>query len=74
MKSKYQVLVWAYQDPDGHESPGFVQDFETLKEAKVKARHYLTDEYMNTCEASQPYSYSQVVRGADVLEEYFGKQ
>lgn len=50
-----------------------VDEFDTIGEAKRKAKHYLTDEYQNLIEASEPMQYSQVVVNGECLYDYFRK-
>lgn len=48
-----------------------VHTFDTVKEAKARARQYLTDDYQQLSEASEPLTYAQVVADGEVLYDYF---
>lgn len=48
-----------------------VDQFDTIAEAKRKARYYLTDEYQQVIEASEPMRYAQVVVNDECLYDYF---
>jgi hypothetical protein len=50
-----------------------VQQFDTIAEAKKKAKYYLSAEYQKYCEASEPLRYSQVVVNGDCVADYFSK-
>lgn len=50
-----------------------VVQFDTIAEAKRKAKYYLTDDYQRVIESSEPIRYAQVVVN-DVCEfDYFRK-
>ncbi len=57
------------------------REFDTIKEAKVFARHGLTDEYMRSGEMSSPFNYSQIVvisgpyydRKEEIHSDYYRK-
>lgn len=50
-----------------------VDQFDTIAEAKRRAKHYLTDEYQAQIESSEPMQYAQVVVNGDCLYDYFRK-
>lgn len=47
--------------------------FDTIGEARRKAKHYLTDEYQRTSEASEPLNYAQVCVNGECVADYFRK-
>jgi hypothetical protein len=47
-----------------------VDEFDTIGEAKKKAKHYLTDDYQRTIESSEPMRYAQVVVNGECLYDY----
>lgn len=50
-----------------------VNEFDTIGEAKRKAKYYLTDEYQHVIESSRPMQYAQVVVNGECLCEYWRK-
>jgi|GEM_PF-1978230 len=49
-----------------------VQDYpETLKEAKARAKYFLSDEYQRACEMSRPLGYAQVIRNGECVADFF---
>ncbi len=47
-------------------------DFQdTLKEAKVRARYLLTDEYQQAAEMQRPLTYAQVLRDGECVADFF---
>lgn len=50
-----------------------VDSFDTIGEAKRKAKHYLSDEYQRVIESSEPMRYAQVVVNGECLYDYFRK-
>lgn len=50
-----------------------VDTFDTIGEAKKRAKHYLTDEYQRLVEMSEPLGYAQVVVDGECLYDYFRK-
>jgi hypothetical protein len=44
--------------------------FDTIAEAKKRAKYYLTTEYQNVCEAATRLTYSQVVVNDIVMYDY----
>jgi hypothetical protein len=60
MNNKYTVLA-AWDQDDLDRSGAVIEDgYDTLKEAKHRAKYYLTDEYQRGGEMSRPLGYSQV--------------
>ncbi len=47
--------------------------FDTLKEAKEKAKYYLTEDYRRSSEASDRLGYSQVLKDGKCIYDYFAK-
>lgn len=50
-----------------------VDSFDTIAEAKKRAKYYLTDEYQRQIESSAPMGYAQVVVNGECLYDYFRK-
>lgn len=68
-----QITVRAAYSQEDLEANGsnVEYDFDTIAEAKRKAKHYLTDDYMHTVEASQPNGYAQIIADGEVLYDFF---
>jgi hypothetical protein len=47
---------------------------DTIKDAKNKARYYLTDYFQQSAELSEPLGYSQVVVNGECRYDYFRKE
>ena len=47
--------------------------FETLKEARERAKYILTDDHMRHIESSVPMNYSQVILNGECVSDYFRK-
>ena len=50
-----------------------VDEFDTIGEAKRKAKYYLTDDYQRVIESSRPMTYAQVVVNGECVADYFRK-
>lgn len=50
-----------------------VDSFDTIAEAKKRAKYYLTDDYQQRIESSEPMRYAQVVVNGECVEDYFRK-
>lgn len=50
-----------------------VDSFDTIREAKARAKYYLTDEYQRVVEAAEPLKYAQVVVDDGCVADYFRK-
>jgi hypothetical protein len=48
-----------------------VDSFDTVAEAKKRAKYYLTDEYQRVIESSEPMRYAQVVVNGECRYDYF---
>lgn len=73
MKKKIEVRAARSQrDVLNHECD-IVDEFDTIAEAKRKAKHYLSDEYQRLIEASEPMRYAQVVVSGECVVDYFRK-
>ncbi len=48
-----------------------VNEFDTIGEAKKRAKYYLTDEYQRQSEASSPLGYAQVVVNGNCVWDAF---
>lgn len=68
------IVVRACRNADDYERGWDVEDthLETIREAKARARYYLTDTFKDRCETSERLMYSQVVVNDEVLYDYFG--
>lgn len=69
------IVVRACRNAEDHEHGWDTEEthIETLKEAKQRAKYFLTEEYRNACEASEIMMYSQVVVNGEVVFDYFGE-
>jgi hypothetical protein len=70
-----RITVQVAEDQETFEQQGcmFETTHETLKEAKQKARYYLSEEYMNVIEASRRLGYAQVLVNGRCEYDYFGE-
>jgi hypothetical protein len=50
-----------------------VDSFDTIAEAKKRAKYYLTDDYQQRIESSEPIRYAQVWVNGECVEDYFRK-
>lgn len=50
-----------------------VDQFDTIGEAKKRAKYYLTDDYQRIIESSEPMRYAQVVVNGECVADYFRK-
>jgi hypothetical protein len=68
-----QITVRACRNVDSYERGWDVEQEHmlTMAEAKQKAKYYLTDAFMNACEASERLGYSQVLVNGEVMYDYF---
>lgn len=46
---------------------------DTLKEAREKAKHSLTTEYVRLTEVSEPMNYARVMKDDEIVAEYWRK-
>ena len=46
---------------------------DTIAEAKRRAKHYLTEDWMHRCETSTRLGYAQVLVNGECLYDYFAK-
>jgi len=44
---------------------------DTIKEAKARARHFLSDEYQRLAEMSYPLGYARVLRDGECVADFF---
>ena len=49
-----------------------VFEFDTLKEARTRAKYYLSDDYRRTSESSERLGYSAVFVNGECVNDYFG--
>lgn len=50
-----------------------VDSFDTISEAKKRAKYYLSDDYQRVIESSEPIRYAQVVVDGQCVADYFRK-
>jgi hypothetical protein len=70
------IIVRAFQSQsDFDNNSGCVVEFtfDTIKEAKARAKYYLTEEYRKSSEAADRLQYSQVVADGQCVADFFGK-
>lgn len=48
-----------------------IQSCETIKEAKERAKYYLTVKFADLCEVYQTLGYSQVIADGECIADYF---
>lgn len=70
-----RIVALAAENQDQLENNGCAvdQECETIAEAKKRAKYYLTEDYMNSCESTTMLGYSQVKVNGVVEYDYFGK-
>lgn len=68
------VIVRAHRNASDYERGWDAEELhlETIRDAKARAKYFLTDEYRNASEAGERLMYSQVVVNGEVLYDYFG--
>ena len=71
MEKRITVLTATSQDTVDTDS--FEIECQTIAEAKKRAKYHLTEDYMNMCEMSAPYGYSQVLVNGVCEYDFFGK-
>lgn len=74
MKNKL-ILVIAAVSQERLESDGcdVEHECETIAQAKERARYYLTEEYMHSCESTTMLGYAQVRVNGHVRHDFFGR-
>jgi hypothetical protein len=72
--SKTIMAVGFQTFEDYEQQRGCVIDHEcdTVKEAKARAKRFLTEEYRRNSEASARLAYSQVTVNGECVQDYFG--
>lgn len=73
MKRTIAVLAAESQTVLEHSGAAVSFEFDTIREAKERAKYYLTEEYRVRSEASERLGYSQVVVDGECVADYFGK-
>lgn len=74
MKAKrIEVLAAVRQDLLDSRGADVDQTFDTIGEAKRKAKYYLTEEFMRSCETTIRMGYSQVVVNGECLYDFFAR-
>ena len=77
MSTSKQIKVVAFQTFEDYEQHrGCVVDYEydTVKQAKDRAKYMLTDRYQAAAEAAEPLRYAQVTVGGEVRHDFFRKE
>ena len=70
-KSKHIQVRAASSQEDSDSGWDLIFDFDTMRDAKAKAKYYLSLEYMDVCESTMRLTYSQVVVNDEVMYDYF---
>ena len=72
--STKEITVRACRNADSYERGWDTEEthIDTVKEAKERAKYFLTEEYRNASEASERLMYAQVVVNGEVMHDYFG--
>jgi hypothetical protein len=75
MKTEQIIIVLAGVNQNQLENDGcdVEQECETIAQAKKRAKYYLTEEYMNSCESTTMLEYAQVKVNGVVEYDFFGK-
>lgn len=50
-----------------------VQEFDTIAEAKERAKYYLTEQFMRVSEANETLDYARVIVNGECVADYFSK-
>jgi hypothetical protein len=74
MTKKIEVLAAENQEDLENLGANYYSDHcDTIKEAKILAKRYLTEEYRISAESSVKMGYSQVLVNGECLYDFFGK-
>lgn len=76
MKRRRVIKVLAAESREAFERLGAVvvlDHFQTLRQARERARHLLTEDYRLTCEASERLGYAQVLVNEECEYDFFGE-
>lgn len=73
MPKRIVVVAAVSQEDLEHNGCAVDQECETIAHAKKRAKYYLTEEYMHSCESTTMLGYAQVKVNGVVEYDYFGK-
>jgi len=73
MEKQIVVLAAVSQEQLKNNGCDVDQECKTIAEAKKRAKYYLTEEYMNSCESTTMLRYAQVKVNGVVEYDFFGK-
>jgi hypothetical protein len=70
-----QIVVLAATSQEQLENDGcdVEQECQTIAEAKKRAKYYLTEEYMNSCESTTRLEYAVIKVNGKAEYDFFGK-
>jgi len=73
-QSERRIKVLAAASQEALEATGADVEFEfdTLADAKRRAKYYLTDDYRQVCNVTECLGYAQVLVDGEVVADYFG--
>ena len=67
------ITVLAATSQDTLETDAFQTTWDTLKEAKARAKYYLTEEYAQVSESAR-LGYAQVLVNGECVADFFAKE
>lgn len=73
MEKRIVVVAAVSQEQLENDGCDVDQECETISQAKKRAKYYLTEEYMNSCESTVMLGYAQVKVNGVVEYDFFGK-
>lgn len=74
MQKRIVVVAAVSQDRLENDGCDVDQECETIAEAKKRAKYYLTEEYMKSCESTTMLGYAQVLVDGKCEHDFFGPQ
>lgn len=66
-----QITVIAYMDRNNTRYSDFDLTFDTVKEAKAKAKYWVSKDYPKFNEGTREFDYTQVVVNGECIADYF---
>lgn len=72
MSKEIKVLAADSQDEMERRGAEIEFSFDTVKEAKERAKYYLTEEYRRVSESSRRLGYAQVLVNGTCVADFFG--
>lgn len=69
-----KVLAARSQEQLENDGADVEQEFDTLKDARERAKYYLSETFRLTSEASERLGYSQVLVNDECVNDYFGER